>query len=109
MSWRLLRGCAISLWCLSVLMFVLGFIAGLNHLSFLVPTILAVCTSIAGYLFWKLANEQHATFRATVEVLEQHGMSQSLASGLTLGELTDEQFDELCEWTSKEVQKRRGT
>lgn len=99
MSWRLLKGCAIMLWMMSGCMFLLSVMAGLNSMSYLVPVLLAAGTSIAGYLFWGMANERRALMRGVEEAAEEIGLPPNLAKGLATGKLTEEEFKQLCAWT----------
>jgi hypothetical protein len=83
-------------------MFAAGVLAGLNDISIILPVVLSSGTALAGWLFWRVSAK---VLEDIQEALDNEGISLALATGLVQGELTEEQMQQLCDWTDKEAAK----
>lgn len=104
MSWRLLKSCGIILFVMSVASVAAAVLSGLTGMSIVLPSLLAGSTALAGVIFWKLGKEQQEVMKVIRTAMEDDGIPEDLIDGLTRGSLTEEQFEDLVNWTERQAQ-----
>lgn len=102
MSWPMMKVSAVLLWIMSGLSVITGVLSGLWGLDLVLPALLAAATALAGLMYWRMGSEQQRVMSIVQESLEEMEMPQELVKGLIRGELDEEQFQKLCEWTDEQ-------